>query len=325
MSRKKGTSLFGLLVGGAAAAAGGWLLYSRFGVDHQITLPKAFPAQHTLINDPTAGRVSYYSDRAGSGAPLLLVHSVNAAASAFEMATLFEHFRRQRPVFALDLPGYGFSERSERQYSPQVMTAAVSAVLAEIGAPTDVVALSLGSEFAARAALHNPQAVRSLTLISPTGFATRDPARGGNGTSTHSALSFQLWEQALFDLIATRRSIHYFLQKSFTGSVPPEMVDYAYRTSHRPGAQHAPLYFLSGLLFTPGVREAVYSQISVPVLVIHDRDPYTSFDTLPAFTAEHPNWQAQRISPTLGLPHWEHFSRTIEIMQAFWKEKATSG
>ena len=38
--------------------------------------------------------------------PLLLLHSINASASAYEVKPLFEHYRQQRPVYAPDLPGF---------------------------------------------------------------------------------------------------------------------------------------------------------------------------------------------------------------------------
>ena len=50
----------------------------------------------------------------GSGAPLLLVHSINAAGSAAEVRPLYERYRARRTVFAIDLPGYGHSLRSDR-------------------------------------------------------------------------------------------------------------------------------------------------------------------------------------------------------------------
>ena len=62
--------------------------------------------------DSAAGRLSAYV--AGQGPPLLLVHSVNAAASAAEVCPLHEHYRAHRTVFSIDLPGYGHSERSDR-------------------------------------------------------------------------------------------------------------------------------------------------------------------------------------------------------------------
>ena len=60
---------------------------------------------------------------------MLLVHSVNAAGSACEMRPLFERHRAHRAVYALDLPGFGFSERSGLPYSPRLMTDAVLAML----------------------------------------------------------------------------------------------------------------------------------------------------------------------------------------------------
>ena len=43
--------------------------------------------------------------------------------------------------------------------------------------PADIIALSLGSEFAAKAALEAPELVHSLTLISPSGFSERREKR----------------------------------------------------------------------------------------------------------------------------------------------------
>lgn len=73
-----------------------------------------------------AGPLSAYA--AGQGPPLLLIHSINAAASAAEVRPLHEHYRATRTVFSIDLPGYGFSDRSERDYTPRLMTDAVHAV-----------------------------------------------------------------------------------------------------------------------------------------------------------------------------------------------------
>jgi pimeloyl-ACP methyl ester carboxylesterase len=59
-----------------------------------------------------AGRVSFYV--AGQGAPLLLVHSINAAGSAYEVKPIFDALVGGRRVYAADLPGFGFSDRSKR-------------------------------------------------------------------------------------------------------------------------------------------------------------------------------------------------------------------
>jgi pimeloyl-ACP methyl ester carboxylesterase len=42
----------------------------------------------------------------------MLLHSINAAPSAYEVKPLFEQMRHTHRVFAPDLPGYGFSDPS---------------------------------------------------------------------------------------------------------------------------------------------------------------------------------------------------------------------
>jgi pimeloyl-ACP methyl ester carboxylesterase len=318
-----GTGL-GILTGMTLGLAGGWILYSKTAIDHDLPLPKAIPADLQPIDTESAGRLYYYADRKAQGRPLLLLHSINAAASAYEMWPLFEYYRDRRPVFALDLPGYGFSARTERDYNPYLFERAILEMMAlEIGQPADVIALSLSCEFAVRAAVSEPERFHSLTLISPTGFSEPNQERLSQrakrgGSMIHSALAFPLWDRPLFDLITSRPSIRYFLGQSFVGPVPEEMVDYSFLTAHQPGAQHAPLYFLSGQLFTPQVRTYYYEKSNRPTLVLYDQDAYTGFDHLPEMLTRKPNWQARRIAPTRGLPHFEQLGDTVAELEKFW-------
>src|SRR5579859_5130132 len=115
----------GALLVTVVGAVGGWIGYSALGVNHRMPLPEAIEGQrHTFIS-PRAAMMSYYADRTASGRPLVLIHSINAAASAYEMRPLYLHYRSQRPVYAPDLPGFGFSDRSNRAYSPQLYTDAI--------------------------------------------------------------------------------------------------------------------------------------------------------------------------------------------------------
>lgn len=320
----------GAVLAAPLALAGGWLGYSAFVIDHHLPLPPAIEAEQQTLTTEVTGTLNVYADRSGAGRPLLLIHSVNAAASAYEMRPIFEHYRGRRPVYALDLPGYGMSDRTDAVQTPEAFAKAIVAVLDKmIGEAADVIALSLGCEFAARAALLRSDLVHSLAFISPTGFNAR-----GTGRATQQAveqdktedayrlLARPLWAQALFDLIATRRSIEFFLKQSFVGPVPPALIDYAYATSHQPGARYMPLRFIGGLLFTREARSVLYEPLTPPVLVIYDRDAFSGFDALPDFVAArstaHANWQTARIEPTRGLPHFETMPRVADALEDFW-------
>jgi hypothetical protein len=165
-------------------------------------------------------------------------------------------------------------------------------------------------------------------MISPTGFSqpktdrlSQRVEKKGAKNTLYAGMAVPLWNRPFYDLVSSRPSIQYFLNKSFEGLVPERFVDYAYITAHQPGAEYAPTYFLSGKLFTPAVRETVYKALDLPVLVIYDRDPYTKFEMLPSFIKEMENWQAERITPTKGLPHWEQPEKTFKAMEAFWSQE----
>jgi pimeloyl-ACP methyl ester carboxylesterase len=316
-----------------ASIAGGWIAYSRLFVNRDLRLPLAMAAERRIFTSPRIGVVSYYADGHAPGRPLVLVHAVNAAASAYEMRPLFERYREERPVFALDLPGFGFSERSNREYSPQLYTQTIVEFLAtQVKQPADVVALSLGSEFCARAALERPDLFHTLTMISPSGLSGKRAKKASqnlSGTAGSSAafglLSFPLWSQAFYDLLTTRASIHYFLKQSFVGDVPQDLMDYDYQTAHQPGARFAPLYFVSGRLFTPNIYDAVYERLTVPVLVLYDEDFFVSFDLLPRLLNTCPNWKTMRIAPTRGLPHWESLGESASALETFWRTPMAEG
>ncbi len=318
-------------------SAGGWIVYSATMVDHNMPLPLAIDSDRRMFSSISAGLLNYYVDDRGDGCPLVLIHSINAAASAFEMRPIFEHFRGRRPVYALDLPGYGFSERSDRYYTPELFTGAIRDFLSEVaGEGADLVALSLGSEFAARVTVAHPHLVRSLVTISPTGLsanvqrATPLTAAERNAESKRNLehagnddllnlLRFPLWSQAVFDLLTTQVSIRRYLNKSFHGSVDEALANYAYLSGHQPGARHAPFHFISGKLFTPNVMRSTYAKMQRPGLLVYDRDPYTGFESIPDLLLAQPNWSAVRVTPTRGLPQFEQMGAVATVLSNFWQ------
>lgn len=302
------------------ASAGGWLAWRGLMSEPMLPLPPALQAERRTFTLPGFGDLSYYRDESGEGVPLVLIHSINAAPSAFEMKPLFEQYRGKRPVYALDLPGFGFSSRANTVYSPLLYARAIGEFLRQVvQTSADVITLSLSAEFAARYSLEPEQLMRSLVMITPTGFRPSMPDVPEE--ALYGFFTFPLWSQALYSLVVSKPSIRYYSNQSFVDEAPDAFVDYAYATSHQPGARHAPFYFVSGQLFTKQVREVIYDKVSVPTVVLYDRDPNVSFEALPYFVNSHDNWQAERIAPSMGMVHWDHPLETATILDTFWAQQ----
>jgi pimeloyl-ACP methyl ester carboxylesterase len=263
---------------------------------------------------------------AGQGPPLLLVHSVNAAASAAEVRPLFEHLRATRTVFALDLPGYGLSQRGDRAYTPRLMTDALHAVAAQIrqrcgpGA-IDGLAVSLGCEFLARAAFEQPAQWGRLALVSPTGFRGRRSLRGAPGSTrgmpaVHRVLTVPLWSQALFAGLTRPGVVRYFLERTWGAKgIDETMCAYAVQTAREPGARHAPLHFLAGNLFSADIH-TIYEGLTQPVWMSHGvRGDFTDYRGKTIVEAR-PNWRCT-VYETGALPYFELPARFNADLGAF--------
>lgn len=274
-------------------------------------LPPALPGERLQLHG-AAGPMTVYVQ--GRGPALLLVHSVNAAASAAEVRPLHEHFSQTHTVFSPDLPGYGLSDRSDRPYTPRLMTDALHDVLAlaqqRCGpAPVDALALSLGCEFLARAAVERPATLRRLALVSPTGFMGHRAWRGAPGSTRglpwlHRALTGPGWGGALFRGLTRPGVIRYFLERTWGAKgIDEELWRYDVLTTRVPGAEHAPLHFLSAGLFSADIH-TVYEQITQPVWVTHGvRGDFTDYRGL-KIVRDKPNWQIE-VLPTGALPQFE--------------------
>jgi len=275
------------------------------------------------------GRLTYYSAGPQSESkwpPLLLIHSINAAGSAYEIRPLYEHYRQSRTVYALELPGFGHSERSRRKYSVRMMTDAILITLREIQnvhgrSPIDALAVSLSSEFLARAVTEMPLAFRSVALVSPTGFRSRDVAtKWRDGTRgmpwLHSFLEFPLWSEGFFRLLTTRAGIRYFLNKTWgSRNIDEGLLEYDYLTTHQPGARYAPYYFVSGFLFSEGILR-IYLSLTLPVWMSHGvRGDFVDYSNKTQ-VQDRANWKIQ-IFPTGAMPHFEAKEAFITAYDAF--------
>ena len=288
-----------------------------------LPLPSALSADRSTFNLIGFGRVGYYADTSGAGRPLLLLTSVNAAASAYELRPLFEAYRGKRPVYVLEWPGFGSSDRPDVRYTPELMTGALLEMIEVIGQDVDVLALSLGSEFAARVALSEPR-LRSLALISPTGLSeARTPAEMADepqkSERLYGILSFPPVSAAFFSLLTTPQVIGLFLRRSFEGPVDPGLLSYSVQTARQPGAVYAPLFFVAGLLRSPDAFTELYTRLPMPTLILYDRDGYVNFTRLPELMWANPNVTAVKVAPTKGLPQFEQLVQVTAALDAFWK------
>lgn len=134
-------------------------------------LPDAISAAifATRIFYASRGQLVYHES--GQGSPLVFLHGVYVGASSYEWSKVYPHFAGKHQVLAVDLLGFGESERPDVPLSVndhvQVLTELLRAKCG--GERASIVASGLGAGFATILAAQHPDLVQRLILLMPVG------------------------------------------------------------------------------------------------------------------------------------------------------------
>lgn len=309
--------------------------------DHLKSLPVVLSGEQLTVDDPRAGCIRIYADgpdsgaakRAGRPRPVLLVHSINASASAHEVKPIFNGLKQRHPTYALDLPGFGHSERSERDYLQPLMADAIVGAARTIserhgGSPVDALAVSLSCEFLAKAALQAPELISTLGMVSPTGFAKNAPRKGSaeedfGKPKVLKFLKLPRIGKLLYRLLSSRPSIRFFLRKTWgSKDIDDEMFETSCAMAKHPHAHRAPYYFLSGYLFSANIGPA-YGAIEQPVWMAHGtRGDFTDYSRTEPIDGRS-NWKLRVYDNTGALPYFEVPEQFVTDYLDFLSAEAT--
>lgn len=251
----------------------------------------------------------------GQGSPIVLVHGVHAAASSFEMRGIFEPLSQRHTVYAVDLLGFGKSERPAAPYGGQLYAELLTAFLGEVvGGPATVVGSSLSAAYAVEAARLRPSLVDRLILISPTGTTRPGAFRRAFGR----LLALPVVGSAAFNVLTSRASIQSYLRRAYAdpSRVDDPLVDQHWATSHQPNARLAAVAFVGGALDLPFDRSGV--PVNVPILAVRG--------TVLGIGAQASDAELRGLGPevtieTIGgvgqLPHDEAPDRMLALIDAW--------
>jgi len=322
-SRFRAALTAGATIAGAYAGLAAARWWNQRKLPPSTALPPALNWEARTL-ETRHGRTHCYV-RPGTGRPILLLHSFNAAASTFEMKPIADHLAAttDRPLYAVDWLGFGRSDRPDLDYTPDIYAQQLYEVLTDgLDAPADLVAPSLGAEYAAWMGLQAAPQVHRLVLVSPTGLTVpRGPSPTGRLGLALAARTgaFEL----LFYRLTRRATLRGFYERQVfldPDAIPSALVDYAQATTHSKGAHYAPRRFVDGSLYVNDVCQQIYARLYRPTLLLTPETPgptVQSFDLLPTLLDQNPRNLTHRTLPGGLMPHWEEPSPFFDAVDAF--------
>lgn len=205
--------------------------------------------------------------------PMVLVHTPDLAGSAYEMLGIMTALAKSYRVYALDLLGFGLSDRPDIAYTTDLYTQLLHDFLANVVAePAIVVASRLSCNYAVTVAASSPELCSRLVLLSP--LALHGSQAGAFGPPARIVIVKQartLFYPLLVEIGRLTRRLRYgqperMIMRTLTSGQSNPPPDYKYATTHQFGAEHAPMDWLAGNLSSDVSGEL--EKLRQPTLII---------------------------------------------------------
>ena len=232
-------SLLGLAIGSAAVAYANNQIFSK-----AKTLTNELGGDGKFWRGPH-GDIFYTCQ--GKGSAIVLVHGVYPGASAYEWKRNFDALSEHYKVFAIDLLGFGLSDKPGANLTSAMQIETLQAFLEQVvGGSSAVVACGESAAYAIQVASDSPELIKTLILSGPMHHDPRpQPVFAMFPTSLPLVLT------TVWNISTSLAGLRYYLMNSVyfdPSHVDDDMVQYYSTATHQYGSQYVFPSLLAGRL-----------------------------------------------------------------------------
>ncbi len=302
---------------GAAALANAFIFYKT------PPLTSSLPGGEVRYYPTPDGDVFY--KKRGDGPPLLLVHAVGAGCSSFEWKDVFEALSERYTVYALDLLGFGKSDKPSLDYTDATFIDLIENFCRDVigvgggKGETDVIATSLSAAYVIALSERDPLLFRRLVLVCPAGIEELASPLHLGSPVVRGVFKAPVLGATLYNAIASKQGIRtYLTARTYADptKVTSDVVDAYYTAAHQPGGDAVLPSFVSGYLNT-NVAEAFKGVVDLPLIVWGRQAVESPIAHAEAFLQANPNAKLEVIEDAGMLPHTEQPAAFLAAVRPF--------
>jgi len=302
---------------GAAALANAYIFYQTPPLTSKL-------AGGEIRYFPTPNGDIFYK-KAGDGPPLVLVHGIGAGCSSYEWEGVWKSLTESHTVYALDLLGFGKSDKPAIEYNGQFYIALLDRFMREVvgvgggRGECDVIASSLSAAFVVALSERDPSLFHRLVLVCPTGIEELASPPNATSAAIRTALKTPVLGTTIYNAIASRTGIrNYLIQNIYANpaKVTDEVVDYYYTSAHQPGADNVLPYFLAGYL-NVNIYQDFKKIEDIPLIVWGRSAGESPLSLAEAFVLSNRTAKLEVIEEAGNLPHAEQPEAFLAAVRPF--------
>lgn len=255
--------------------------------------------------------IHLYNETSGAGnIPVILVHGYGMSSVVWEK--VMPLFGSDYRLFALDLPGFGRSDKPATGYSCSELADRIGKFMDMLGLTKAVlIGHSFGSLVIQHFAACYPQ--RVLALVLSNAFAAALPPKGLNPSVEERINGYGTPEQSrkIFSAVIPR----YFDAANVTGQDIERFIEIGLQADNT-----ALRETLKANYTTPAIPADRHTALLAPVLIlVATHDPFGTFDQAVSMSDAWPNSHIAVITRSGHSPMWEKPAEFVRIVEGFLK------
>ncbi len=252
------------------------------------------------------GNIKYR--KKGHGNPVLLVHSLDVAASSEEWFRIRDKLAESHTVYSIDLLGCGLSEKPFMTYTNHIFAQLIcDFIKVIIGKRTTVISSGNSSAFVISACDNDSTLFEKIILVSPENLDKGQLIPGKRARTYKAILSMSVLGNLLYNIAVFRWNISYNIRSDFyrKDRFTKDILDKCYEAAHR-GLSPRSLYSSIVCFYTKKNIKFELSQINNSIVIFEGKHNKEASKVLREYMKVNPAVETVIIDDSNKYPHIEN-------------------
>ena len=248
----------------------------------------------------------------GTGKPILLIHGLENGNSSYEFGKLINTLSKRNKVFAIDLLGYGNSEKVNITYTGYIYVQLINDFIKYvINENTDILAIGKSSSYAIMTCYQKNQNINKLILVNPTNtnILSMNPTK--KDKILKYIIELPLLGTSIYNFISSKYIIKKLINKNISSSQKKKYIEAFYEASHTGGANNKYSYASNKYKYTNINIINPLRELNNSIYIINS-SYYTN--VIDSYKNINPSIEAFTIDKCKNYPHIENPHSMLEIL-----------
>ncbi len=262
-----------------------------------------------------------YYTKQGKGSPVLLIHDLSPASSAFEWDKIVKHLAKHHTVYTLDLLGCGRSDKPNMTYSNflyvQLITDFIKNV---IGSKTNIIATGESSSFTLMACNMDSEFFNKIIVINPSDLAALCKTPNKRKNALKFFIDLPIIGTLVYNLVYSEKNIKNLFYKDYfykNYMVPTKVLESYYEAAHLRNSHGK--YLLSSIKANYTNINIIHAlkKINNSIYLIVSKEKEGGKEIVDNYISCNPSIEASYISSSKYLPQMEVPNNLLEILNLY--------